>query len=155
MYPHPYLYLDSSFVGPYYEWCCDLGYPQLDVQVFKDGSWAVLEMLNAPIIPSMTRFNYIAKGFKNMELNKSILKRIIWQCDPTKRWIWEIENKKSEEILRENEAKETFAVERAEYAMDGIRRNPDLQERVAKNGIQEILPHNIAKHIPESKLKRL
>lgn len=152
---YPYTYLDSSFVGPYYEWFCDLGYPQCDLQVFKDGSWAILEMLNAPTVPSMTKFNWIAKGFRNADISKSRIKRILEQIDPRKQELWDRENKKSNDIEAENNARETFVQERIDYAMDGIRRNPDLMERVAKNGVQEIMPHNIAKHIPESKLRNL
>lgn len=152
---YPYTYLDSPFVGPYYEWFCDLGYPQCDLQVFKDGSWAILEMHNAPLVPSLTKFNWIAKGFRNADITKSRIKRILEQIDPRKQWIWDIEREKTRQIDSEHESRETFVQERVEEAMDGIRRNPDLQERVAKNGIQEIMPHNIAKHIPDSKLKGL
>lgn len=150
---YPYVYLDSSFVGPYYKICCDLGLPQVDVQKFSDGSWALIEMMNAPVVPSLTKWNYIAKGLKNCEINHSRIKRIIDEIDPRKQWLWDKEKRKSDAIEQQAKDREDFYEERVSEVVKDAARNPDLQERIAKHGIQEILPHNIAKNLSDTKLR--
>jgi len=148
-----YTYMDSPFTGPYYQWFCDLGYPQCDLHVFESGEWAILEMINAPVVPSLTQWRWIAKGFRNIEPNQSRVKRILEQIDPRKRWIWELEEKRSQELEAQQNAREERAEELATEWTDSVVRNPDLMERIAKNGAEELLPHKIAENIPDSKLK--
>lgn len=148
-----YTYMTSSFVSNYYEWFCDLGYPQVDLVEHKDGSWSLIEMLNAPVIPSLTKWRYIARNIKNREPTLSGVKRILNEINPQRNEVWERESKKTQKIEDEYQAREERVELVAEEWTDSVRRNPALQERIAKNGLTEILPHNIAKHCPESKLK--
>jgi len=149
----PYTYLNSPFVSDKYEWFCDLGYPQCDLHVREDGSWAILEMLNAPLVPSLTAWRWIATGFKNVEPCQSRIKRILESIDPTRKEIWQREEQKTAELEANDKAREEHADAVATEWTSSIIRNPALMERVAKNGMHEILPHKIAENIAESKIK--
>jgi hypothetical protein len=153
--PVNYLYLNSPFVGPHYDWFCELGYPQCDLHIFATGEWAILEMMNAPLVPSLTQWRWIAKGFRNIEPQKSRVAKILDRINPQKQQLWDEEEERSKQAEAAINAREQRAEDVAEEWTQSIVRNPDLQERIAKNGIDEILPHKIAAHIPESKLAKL
>lgn len=149
MYVHPYTYLDSSFVSDDYKMFCDLGYPQLDMIRHDDGSWSIIEMLNAPVIPSMTRWSYILKNIKHQEVNVTFIKRMIERIDPRGRELWDIEDSKSAAVemdeVRRQEHKEEFA----DKAFKAIRGNEGLMERIYKGGLREMNLDRIYQHIPQ------
>lgn len=148
-----FAYLDSAFVGPFYEWFVDLGYPQCDLVKLESGEWGIIEMLNAPLCPSMTQWRYIAQGFRNIEPTMSRCKKILEDCDPTRRALWDREEEKTRKVEADHAARE----ERAELVADeltaSITRNPDLRERIAKRGLTEMLPHKIAENLTDSQRK--
>jgi hypothetical protein len=148
-----FTYLNSPFVGPHYEWFCELGYPQCDLHIFPTGEWAILEMMNAPLIPSLTAWRWIAKGFRNIEPQQSRVAKILDRCNPQKQQMWDEEEARSALLESQIKAREERADEVATEWTKAVMRNPDLVDRIAQNGIEEVLPHKIAAHVPTSKLK--
>lgn len=148
-----YTYIDSPFTGPYYEWFCELGYPQCDLHVFKTGEWAILEMINAPLVPSLTQWRWIAKGFRNVEPTQSRIKKILEAIDPRRQEIWDREEEKTQKLESQTKAREDRAEEVADEWTKSVVRNPDLMERIAKSGMHEILPHKIAENLTDTQLK--
>lgn len=124
----------SSFYSPYYKWFVEMGYPQLDINVWPDGEWAILEMENAPVIPSLTKWKYILTGFRNVEINRSFIKRQVEKIDLQKLEFWEAELAKSEKAEQEQVAKEKHAEDIASRMTSAISQNPDMLNRIAKTG---------------------
>jgi hypothetical protein len=137
----------------YYKWFVELGYPQLDIVVFEDGEWAIREFYNCPIIPSMTQWKYILQGMRHIEITKSFVEKWCRKLDLTRREIWDAEEAKTAAVELEHAKVEEHRQEFASEALKLIKKNEDLVERVAKNGIQEINLENIVKHVPASKLR--
>jgi hypothetical protein len=147
--------MDCSFVSKWYPIFCRLGYPQLDVVQYEDGEWAIIEYDNAPIIPSMTRFHHVLKGLRHIEITEGFIKRWVEQLDPRKRFLWEREQKRTEEMELEKEAQEKHTEQLATDTVKVISKNEDLKERIAKYGIGELDLERIARHIPQQQLKEI
>jgi hypothetical protein len=134
----------------YHKWFVDLGYPQLDINEYPDGEWEIIEYLNAPIIPSLTRWNAILSGIRHVEPSFSFCRNYVRLLDTRQRYYWDMEELKSREAEMAAEDMERHAedlVERASYA---VAHNPWLMERIAQNGLSELRLSKIAKHIPRS-----
>lgn len=142
-----YAYVDSAFVSDKYRIFCELGYPQLDVQFFEDGSWAILEMLNAPLIPSMTKFKYILKGIENVEFSRSFVEKFVKQLDPAKGFFWEREDRLARESEEQGIKGDEFIAELAADTMKKLAKCDTLTERLAKNGADELTPERLAFNI--------
>lgn len=142
-----YLYEDSSLTSPYYEWLCEMGYRELDIVVANDGEWWVIQYLNAPVIPSMTKHEVVIHGFKGVVLCKGFVERVVKSIDPTRKEFWEAQEAQSLKVELEAEKKEKFQEESAEKKMQIIRRCPELMELVAKHGTDQVLPHKIFKNL--------
>lgn len=138
--------------GPWYSWCVELGYPNLDVQQWPDGEWAIIEFYNAPINPGLTRWNYMLQGMKNIEISGGFLERYTAQLDLRKQQAWDALDAKEKEQDEEKARLDRHAEDSAERAKNIIMQNPDLVERIAKNGLQEIGLQKIARHIPRHQL---
>lgn len=150
-----YTYLDSSFTSKYYEWMCELGYPQLDIQVADDGEWWIIQYINAPVIPSMTKTQVVIHGFKHVTLCKGFVERVVKSIDPQRQEFWEMQEAKTRKVEEEALAKEKHQEESAEKKMEVIRRTPELWERVATKGTEQILPHKMLSQLSPSERRRL
>jgi len=137
----------------YYHWFVELGYPQLDIVVFEDGEWAIREFYSCPIVPSMTQWKYVLQGMRHIEITKSFVEKWCHRLDLTRKEMWDLEEAKTAKVEADHAAVEVHREEFANAALNIIKKNDDLVERVAKNGPQEINLDKIAKHIPESKLR--
>lgn len=147
-----YSYLNSGAVGPYYEICCDLGYPQCDIVKYPDGEWAVIAYENAPLVPSLTGWRVISSGIRHKEITHGLVSKLILESDPTKRRLWEREEAKSAQIAAEHEAARQHREDTAERAAQVMVRNDALMQRLAKNGIGELDIGAIASHVDPQKL---
>ncbi len=137
-------YSDSSFVGPHYKLLCELGYKQLDIQVLEDGEWYIYEMLNAPVVPSLTKWQPVYKGFRNVEINSGIVSKLIRQIDPQYPEFWANEIIKSEKLLKEKADRANFEEEWVERMVPRFLKNEALMNRVARYGPRELDPARIA-----------
>ena len=145
-----YLYLDSGFVGPHYKMMCDLGYPQLDIKQWDDGEWAILEMLNAPLVPSLTRFTYVLKKIRHTEIREGIVKSLVRSIDPAFPEFWIKEAEKTLSMEMEKDAAERHTEETINRMTASIMRNQELVERIHRYGVSEINPDKIALRIAEN-----
>lgn len=138
----------SYFVSKYNAWFRFLGYPELDILKYEDGEWAIIQFLNKPVIPCLTKWNFVLSGMRNVEISPMICKKYTEQLDLEKRYIWDQEEKRQEQIKRQIEEEDRRSLDLAEKGHKVISKNKNLMERVAKNGIEEISLRKIYKHIP-------
>ena len=137
-------YRDSSMVSDRYPVFVELGYPQLDVETFEDGSWAILEYINAPLIPSLTSWKWVYKGFHNIEFSSALAAKLIRQIDPQYPEYWAQELLKSTKLLTEKNERARFEEDWTERMVPQMMANPALMERVARYGMRELDPARIA-----------
>ncbi len=151
---HPGFHRDypSTMVSDYYCWFKDMGYPELDIVRYPDGEWAIIQYYNTPIIPSMTKWNFVLKGIRNTELNYGFVKTYAEKLDIEKRTIWEEQAKCERKMYEESEYEERRAQDRADHFVKGVRGCDDLMQRVAKNGLKELDPRRMLNNIPRYKL---
>jgi hypothetical protein len=145
-----FLYLDSDFVGPHYRMMCELGYPQLDIKQWDDGEWAILEMLNAPLMPSYTKFHYILKKIRHVEITESNVKRLVRQIDPNYPEFWLREAQKTAAVDNEHAAKEKHSEDLVTRMCAAVTKNPDMMDRIARFGVSELNPDKIALRVAQN-----
>lgn len=145
---------DGSFegCGPWYSWLCELGYPNLDIQQFKDGEWAIIEFYNSPAIPSLTRWNYVLHTLRNIEISPGFVTRYIHQLDLRREETWDALDAKEKAQDEEKAALDKHAEDTAERAKNVIMQTPTLVERIGKGGLKQMDLDKIAKHIPRHQL---
>lgn len=145
----------SSFVSEYHPMFIELGYPQLDIIRYWDGEWSIIEMENAPLIPSMTKWRHVFSGFKNIEPTQGFIKKMIDMIDLQKAEAWALHEKATEESLKKSKELDSKRTELASGIATAVSKNENLSERVLQNGLEEINLKNLIKHIPQSKWRDL
>lgn len=160
--PGIYSWYPSSMVSKYYTWFRDLGFPNLDIVLHRstfampdgtyltaeDGTWSIIQYYNAPIIPSLTRWNFVIANINDHEISPSFVEKMVNMVDMQRKEYWDICEAKTAAMELEKEGLERHAQDIAERAKNLIMRSPDTLERIAKGGIKEADPVNILKHIP-------
>lgn len=142
----------SYFCSPYYVWFQDLGYPRLDLLQYEDGEWAIVQMLNSPVVPAETQWRAVLSGMRNIEISHSFIRKYVEEIDIQRRAFWDREEAKSELADKEEAALDAHREDMVERAHKAITQNPDLMDRIAKNGIQEMDIRKIHSHIPTHRL---
>lgn len=137
-------YTDSAMVSKDYRVFVELGYPQLDRIVYEDNEWAIIEYYNAPLVPSLTKWKHIYKGFRNIEFNESFAKKLIRQIDPQYPEFWANELNKTKRIYQAKDAEETENIEWVQKTLPKLLKNENLMQRVARYGTRELNPDRIA-----------
>lgn len=146
--PGQYRSYPSRAVSDYYCWFVHMGYPQLDVVEYPDGEWAILEYQNTPIIPCLTKYKVVLSGLRNIEKTYGFCKNYVNQLDPMKPHFWAREEEKTSAMWREHLALDRHREDSVEHAFQAIKRNPDMMDRIARNGVAEMNLWNIRKNIP-------
>jgi hypothetical protein len=152
-----YLLYGDSTPNTYYGWCRGAGFSNVDVidHRLDDGKWDLVEYYNAPIIPALTQWNYILIGITE-PLIKPVIQKFLRDLDIHQKAYWAQQELEAKESERKRKAQEEAQDDAATRATGLIMGNPDLVNRIAKNGLQEALnPVNILKHIPRSSLNGL
>ncbi len=137
--------------GPWYDWCVQLGYPNVDVQQWWDGEWAIIEFYNAPFMPASTRWNYILQGMRNVEITPGFIAHHLKRLDLHQKQVWDDLDAKEKAQDEEKARVDQHAEDTAERAKNIIMQTPSLVERIVKNGTKEMDLKKIAKHIPRQK----
>ncbi len=150
--PGIYSFYPSSMVSEYWGWFREMGYPELDIVSYPDGEWAIIEYLNRPIIPSLTKWNFVLSGIRNQEKSYEWVKSWCDQLALDKRHVWERQEEFEKAAIRRQEEEERRAQDFADRAHLAITQNADLMERIAKGGLREMDPLRILNNIPRSKL---
>lgn len=137
----------SYICSPYYKWFVEMGYPNCDIEEYGDGSWRLVEYLNAPIIPSLTRVAHVLGPIQNLIISRSFIEKYLGMLD--------IRKKAYHEVLAEKEAKLKLDSDYAERsAQDFAKRaaqivsGGEVMDRIKKSGVKEMDLESIAKHIP-------
>lgn len=138
--------------GPWYSWCVELGYSNIDIQQWPDGEWSIIEFYNAPLIPGLTRWNWVLHGMRNIEVSAGFLAKYIRQLDLQKKEAWDALDAKEKEQDEEKARLDAHAEDTAERAKNIIMQTPSLLERIAEKGIKEIDLDKIVDHIPRNQL---
>ncbi len=138
--------------GPWYQWCCELGYPNIDIQQWPDGEWAIIEFYNAPIVPGSTRWNFVLHGLRNVEITPGFVTRYVHQLDLQRQEVWAKYEAKDKAQDEEKAALDRHAEDTAERAKNIIMQTPTLVDRIAEKGLKEMDLGKIVKHIPRHQL---
>jgi hypothetical protein len=141
----------SYFWSKYHKHFVSLGYPELDVVKWQDGEWAIIQVLGSPAIPAFAKWEYVLTGLRNIEPTIGFFARYTRQLDITKKEFWDREEAKTKAMEEERAAAERAAQLRVDKAHEAIINNPDLMERIAKNGLQEMDINRIGRHVPSRK----
>lgn len=141
----------STAQSPWHVWFQQMGYPQLDITRYEDGEWCVIEYQHTPLIPAECKYKVVLSGLRNIEISYSFLERYLDEMNPMSTRFWE--NLERHERFQDAEYNtlEANAEDRAQRASRFVIQNPDLMERIAKNGIKEMGLLNIGKRIPNYK----
>lgn len=146
--PGYYRRYPSKAVSDYYIWFLELGYPQLDIVKFADGEWAIIEYMNTPIVPALTKFKTVLSGLRNMEIQFDFVRKMVLRLDPTRREFHAMHADKSQKVHDEHAALERHRQDSVERAYLAIKKNEALMDRIAREGLSQMNLWNIRKHIP-------
>lgn len=142
----------SSAQSKWHIWFEMMGFPQLDITRYEDGEWCIIEYQHAPLIPSECKYKTVLSGLRNIEISYSFLERYVDEMNPMSARFWS--NLEKHEMMQDAEydTLEKNAEDRALRASKFVTQNPDLMNRIGKNGIAEMGLRRIFKHIPRYKL---
>lgn len=146
--PGYYPWYPSRWCSDWYVWFCELGYPMLDIRTWPDGEWAIVQYHKTPIVPSRTPWSWVLTELRKVDITPGFVKRWVEALDLTRKEVWATEREKTKEIEREQEALLRHNNEMVERAHESITRNPDLMNRIARNGFDELDLRKIARNIP-------
>jgi hypothetical protein len=142
----------SYACSKYHDWFRELGYDRLDILEYPDGEWAIIEFETVPVIPSLTKWKTVLSRLRHIEITRGFVEKYLSKIDNRRKEFWDIERSRTHAVFAEQEAKERAGKDRAERAYHAMRQNPDLMNRIARNGLHEMNLDNIVKHIPRQKL---
>lgn len=134
-------------VSPWWRVCRDLGYPELDVRQYADGEWSIIQYLQTPLIPSLTRWQPVLIGIRNVEISATFIKKKADELNLERGHVWDGVRREEARALAEVQADETRAQERAQMKLDIVKRAPDLYARVMRNGVKELELDRLIQHI--------
>ena len=123
-------------------------------QPYEDGEWAIIQAMTKPVIPCLTKWEFVLHGMRNIEISKGFVQKYLHELDMTKRAFWEREERKSRQVEEEHEARERYAEDIAEKATKTVMKNPDLCERLVKHGLSELDLGSISRNIPGHRFRK-
>jgi hypothetical protein len=138
----------SAMCSKYWTWFAEEGYPELDIIEYPDGEWAIIQYYSQPIIPSLTRWNFVLTGLRNIIPTKSMVIKFAKNLDLTRKEKHAAEEEKTKAVELEAEARERHAVDLGERCSEAVLKNPELMERIARNGLKEMDLLKIRSNIP-------
>jgi len=135
----------------WHHWFVDMGYPLLDINRYQDGEWGIIQWLKYPVIPAFTECRSVLSGLKNVDITRGFVEKFTKSLDVQRGEFWANQEARSKAVEDEHARGERHAEEITDAATGAIMNNPDLCERIMENGLEEIHPLKIAKHIPSYK----
>jgi hypothetical protein len=142
----------SYMVSEFHSWFVEMGYPELDILRYDDGEWHIIQYYNRPVVPALTRWQPVLGPMRNVLITRSFCEKYVKDLDITKKAFWAREEAKTKEVEREHAAEEKRRVEYVDVAHRAITKNPNLMNRIASKGIQEMDIPSIARHVPRSEV---
>jgi hypothetical protein len=150
--PGIYSWYPSYMCSQWWTWFVDLGYPHLDIARYEDGSWDIIQYLNSPVVPCLTRHQLVLGTMHNVAITPGFVEKYVKKLYTSRREFWDREREKTRQVEDEGRKRELHAEEFATIGAHAITQNPDLMERIGKNGLQEMDIDRIGRHVPRSKL---
>lgn len=144
----------SSMCSRYHQWFVDMGYPRLDLNVYDDGEWEIIEYLRIPIIPSLTPWHRVLMDIRNTEINPWFCKKYVENLDLEKRYVWDEQDHREEQMRRELFEQEVHVADFQKRAFAAVKNNPGLMDRIARNGPSELSLQAISRHIPNFRFRK-
>ncbi len=138
----------------FHKWFQEMGYPRLDIIEYADGEKSIIEYDTVPVIPSLTTWRHVLTRLRNIDITKSFVEKYVDQINPMKKAFWDREDAISDKLEKQQIEQELFKHELIEEASKAIMGNPDLLDRIARNGIQEMGLMKIARHLTDGELKQ-
>ncbi len=144
----------SYMVSPYYCWFVELGFPELDIQEHWNdgGSWSIIQFLRSPVVPALTPHQQVLGPMENVEKSFGFCEKYTKELNLHKRIVWAREERKTRAMLEEGARTERHREGMAAKATEAIIRNPELTERVLKNGLKEISLPVLSRHVPKHEI---
>lgn len=150
-------HVPEAYQSPWYKWFVDMQYPNLDIlkegcswwrDCEESGIWHIIEFYRSPVIPALTKWNYVLMDIKNVEISRSFVEKFVDKLDLRKKQVWDDAEAKSKRLAEEDARLERHREETAQRALDIIKATPTVMDRIHRNGLHEMAPHNIWKHVP-------
>lgn len=150
-------HVPAGFQSPWYKWFVDLGYPNLDIlregeSYWKDieetGEWHIIEFYRSPVIPCMTPWNYVLQGIRNTEISRAFVEKYVAKLDLRRKQVWDESEAKTAAMEEEQAALDRHREATADEAVKILKKNDALMDRIWKNGVHEMNPDKIWKHVP-------
>lgn len=132
----------------------DWGYPELDVVVQESGEWGIISYLRSPVLPAHTPWSWVVVPSAKYELNPWTVKRYVEQCDIEKRYVWDQMEEREKHDAAEMRREELHMTDMQRRMYQSITQNPDLMNRIAKNGLGEIGLRALSRNIPNQKFRK-
>jgi hypothetical protein len=149
---------DSYMISPYHRILVELGHPELDVKILRDGSWGIREFYRSPVVPSLTPWKWVLKNVRNELVTRSFIERWVSDLDPRNRGFLERADAESAALAK---MKDDALEEKAERIMQlgkQLAHNDDLMNDAHTMGWRafdlEHMAKRVYKHQPW-KLKNL
>ncbi len=137
----------SWMVSPWWRVCRDVGYPELDVRQYSDGSWALIQYMQSPIVPSLTRWQPVLMDIRNIEISASFIKKKADELNLERGHIWDDVAKNERRIRSEIDFEEDRADKIADAKLAVLKRAPGLMDRVMRRGMKELDPRKMLQHL--------
>lgn len=144
----------SYMCSPYHVWFQAMGYPRLDLNIYEDGEWEIIEFLRTPVVPSLTPWHRVLMDIRHTEISYDFCKKYVENLDLEKRHVWDEMDRKDEQDKRDLFKQEMHVADFQKRAFQAVSQNPALMERIAKNGMQELSLRNLSRHIPNFRFRK-
>ena len=139
----------------YHSWFVEMGYPELDIVEYQDGSWDIIQFLGQTVIPAEAQWQVVLGNIKNRIPTYSFCYHWAQKLDLNRRHFWEEEEKSRQAHLDKALDQDKHVEDLAERMSSIVSQTPTLMDRIARNGPQEMLLHKVAEHVPLNELKSM
>lgn len=147
--------MSRPLFSEYHKWFVEMGYPELDIVEYDDGSWDIIQFLGSTVIPSEARWQVVLGNIKNRIPTFGFCKHWVDRLDMQKKAFWDLEDLNQKKHLMDQERLDKHVEDLAERMSFIVTHTPTLMERIAKNGIGEMLLHKMARHVPTNELRSM
>ena len=144
-----------SLFSDYHHWFVEMGYPELDIVEYQDGSWDIIQFIGQTIVPAEAKWQVVLGGIKNRVKSYGFCEHWAKKLDNTKRHFWEEQDKERETHLAKALDQDKHVEDLAERMSYVVTNTPTLMDRIAKKGPGEMLLHKVAEHVPINELKSI
>lgn len=144
-----------SLFSDYHHWFVEMGYPELDIVEYQDGSWDIIQFIGQTIVPAEAKWQVVLGGIKNRLKTYGFCEHWAKKLDMHRRAFWVEEDKKRDEHLAKAEEQDRHVEDLAERMSYVVSNTPTLMDRIAKKGVGEMQLHKVAEHVPLSELKSI